>query len=72
MTRPVILRDGPADGAMLATNTNAVLVDGREHGRPGEVARYRQTKAKEGDMTVYRFKEWDRVVARLPMEANHA
>lgn len=61
----VILRGGPVDGAEIETGDRSVLVTGEEHGMPGMVARYRRTRTREGDRVVFRFREWDRVIARI-------
>lgn len=63
----VILHGGPADGALVATDSASVLVRGEDHGRPGQVARYRRTRTKieAGTLTVYGFKGWDEVIGRF-------
>lgn len=62
-TRTMRLVGGPADGQTITNyRGGSVLVHSDEEA--GKVARYRPTR----DPDVLRFREWDRVVASIPME----
>lgn len=64
----IVFRDGPCDGAVMSGDfSRSIIVQGDDHGRPGEVARYRRTnEATPGGKKVYAFTGWDRVVLTIP------
>jgi hypothetical protein len=65
----IVFQDGPCDGAVVSGDFGrSIIVQGEDHDRPGEVARYRRTnQTTPGGKKVYAFTGWDRVVLTIPV-----
>lgn len=64
----VLLEGGPADGIEVeASGWSPLIIEG--HGVPdGMVARYRRKRQRDAQgRIVFSFREWDRVVLRVPV-----
>ena len=61
----VLLRGGPLDGQWAEVEWGTTLICEGDGVPEGMIARYRPTRDRRSG--IYRFREWDRVVARIPI-----
>lgn len=54
----IVLRDGPADGVHMVSETRVVLVDGEPFGKAEQIAYYTASRDREDGRRVFLFREW--------------